>query len=128
MKNYFSFKYFAKYLEEIYESDRKREIQRAKEFNISEEVEKARKKKTIELKHVHQRCDALQGLYPMTKDMLLERIEMMPNGLFNETIYGWTYPTKPMTQLFAEEYLDENDLEKIYEYYLTEVKPYIPKR
>lgn len=125
MKDYFSWKDFVKDLEEFYEAERNRDIQRAKEFRESEKAEERRKKETLELKHVHQRVDALKGLYPMTKDMLLERIEMMPNGLFNETIYGWTYPTKPMTQLFAEEYLNGNDLEKIYEYYLTEVKPYI---
>lgn len=128
MKDDFTFKDFSKQLEEMYEADRKRDIKRAKEFKESEYAEKARKKRTLELKHVHQRLDALKGLYPMTKDMLLQRIEMMPDGLFNENIYGWTYPTKPITKMFAEEYLDENDLEKIYEYYLTEVKLYIPRQ
>lgn len=128
MKDEFSFDNFVKDLSEIYEEDRKRDIQRAKEFKESEDAEKARKKETLELKHVHQRLDALQGLYPMTKDMLLQRIEMMPDGLFNVTPLGWQYPTKPMTKMLVEEYLDENDLEKIYEYYLTEVKPYIPKK
>lgn len=98
--------------------------ERTRQYKKEEEEEKQHKKGILELKHVHAKVDALVGLYPMTKDMLLERIELINNGWFHFDVRGMQWPMKPMIIMCAE-FLEENDLEKIYEFYLTEVKPYI---
>lgn len=99
--------------------------ERKRQYEIEEKEEKKRKNETLELKHVHAKVDALKGIYPMTKEILLERIEMINNAWYHFDAQGMQWPMKPMVYMCAEWAIESNDGEKMYEFYLTEVKPYI---
>ncbi len=112
---------FFKSIGESFKKEREQDIQRRKEWDDNADKPKVI---TPAERLAHQRSDVLLGLYPMNKEMLLKRIELINNACYLQDFYGTMYPVKPMCYVLAKEYL-EDDPDKIYDYYLTEVKPHI---
>ena len=109
---------FVKYLDEEYERERNRKIQWNKDNQPKPPLT------DVEIA-IHKRSDALLGNYPMTKERLLELIELIPNALMNIDYYGMMHPVKAYNRMWITAMGDDMTSEQLYMNYLTEVKPYI---
>lgn len=107
-------------LDEIDKKERKSKIQWEKDTQLPPPL-------TPTQIATHKRSDALIGNYPMTKERLLELIELLPNALMNIDYYGMMHPVKAYHRMWIHCMGDDMTAEQLYLNYL-EIKPYIPKQ
>jgi hypothetical protein len=111
------------------EDSRKADVEHSERIRrqdiIDERNDKKRRKEILSQRHVHAKCDELEGLYPMTKEKLLERIKMINSSNVMMDSYGNIVMSVMGWAMFGLELLDVNDSDRLYDYYLTDVKPYI---
>lgn len=74
---------------------------------------------------IHKRSDALLGLYPMTKEKLLERIELIHSNMMQIDFYGNMTSQKHTIRMWIHYMGDDMTHEQLYMNYLNDVKPYI---
>lgn len=113
-------------MDKLFKEQREADIKRNKESKLEEEKQKKAKLEILKLRHVHAKVDALAGLYPMTKEKLLGQIELIHDGNMLMDDQGMIYgSTKAWCRLMISSEMFELTPAKLYDYYLTEVKPYI---
>lgn len=120
----FTLKDFLDAIADLDKLQREEQIRRNKQSELDDKAEKKRRKDILNLRHVHAKCDALLGLYPITKEKLLEQSELINSSSFVVDDYGnRLISTKAWACLGIE--LIGDDAERLYDYYLTDVKPFI---
>jgi hypothetical protein len=121
----FTLQDFTDMVNDLHKSQREEQIRRNKQDKIDDANKKRRVKDILKLRHVHERTDALVGLYPITKEKLLEQVELMNNGTMNIDSYGNMFSAKIWYKLMlTSDYLEMNS-EQLYDLYITQIKPLI---